>query len=98
MSNSEKSANKLYFKTRRPASKNAPKTHYWVLLSPDGFRLGVACENFPEKIDAVRNAIEVLGRGVWVGDHDIPDELDYNIVVDEGIQMGHIEEVEALVY
>lgn len=95
-------ANKLYFlegKTKAKQSKSGltgegpKKTYYWVLKDKDGKGVARSYGSKARRIDAIRDAIEALGTGIWSHRHHIPNDDDYDRVVDEGIRLKLIEEV-----
>lgn len=75
--------NNLYF----VADRYPRKTHYyWQLQSHDGKVIGSSNESYPEKIDAIRNAIALFGKEIWAGYHIVVDPSDHRLVLEEGVR------------
>lgn len=77
--------NLLYFRERQNVSRHSNK-HYWVLTDHSGIRIASSHTNFLDKHGAIRNCIDLFGKEIWAGYHHIPDSVDYQLVLDEGIR------------
>lgn len=79
--------NQLYFGTFKPFTDKDCVRFYWVLKDKDGRQLASSNNLWPEKIDAIRNAISVFGKEIWAGHHMVAGESDYNLVLKEGLRI-----------
>ena len=77
--------NKLYFCVSESKVEGAKKQYAWILKSSNGKIIGVSSELYSKKIYAIRNAIKLFGKELWVGAHVVPDEADSALVLKEGV-------------
>lgn len=75
--------NKLYFKKLEPTFVGDEQIYFWQLTNSEGRRLASSHDIFCTKLEAIQNAIAVLGRELRHGDHRVVDDLDNQMVLDE---------------
>ena len=83
-----KKPNKLYFYENASEGK---KQYYWTLQSSNGKTIGASSESYSKKIYAAKNAINLFGREILDGVHEIQDEVSSQIVFTEMRKQGLFE-------
>lgn len=83
-----KKPNKLYFYESSPEGK---KQYSWTLKSSNGKIIGASSESYSKKVYAAKNAINLFGREILEGVHEIQDEASSQIVLAEMRKQGFFE-------